>query len=631
MGLQITGGGYVGVDIFFVISGYLISSIILSDIGSSSFSFSGFYDRRIRRIFPALFVVLFSTTILSVIFMTPMQLRHYGQSLLSTVLFVSNFYFQIRSGYFDQSAEELPLLHMWSLSVEEQFYLIFPVILMAMYKFRNKYLKEFMWVFGILSLSISLYFSKNDNTLSFYNPACRFWELISGALVAVYREPLVSAWKANSWSRRLTEVAGAALLVVPIFAYSPQTPFPGVWAIPPVLGSAMLILAANERTGIGRLLAAPPFVGIGLISYSAYLWHQPLFAMARVILTGPPPPLVMWTIFVATFGLAYLSWRFVERPFRDRSRFDRKLIFGLAATLTVCVVTMGAGLHVMNGFPQRFDARTQALAATVAYSPKRDACHTDGLDYLPPAHACRYLGKTVDWASFGDSQSVEIGYALAEHLAKTDHGLVHLSFSGCQPALTFQSDNPGCNAWTKEALSYLIAHREIKNVMITYRYGLHLTGDQTKSGDKVPDEHPKFLHELSKEEARAVYVKNLDILVRRLVSEGKNVYLLLPFPELPQHIDRYIYHYYRQSDPVAFSVGETRDYYSRRNRLILEGIAKLGQVPGVTLIDPRLAVCDERNCHAIIGDQAMYFDEDHLDLIAARRVIALAREQGRLP
>ncbi len=622
LGLGAFSGGYVGVDIFFVISGYLIGAILMREMADGRFSFAAFYERRIRRIFPALFVVLIATTIAAWVLLTPGQLRNYGQSLVATVGFVSNLYFNFKSGYFSPAADEIPLLHMWSLSVEEQFYIVFPVILLAVYRYARRWLEAILWAGLIVSLGWSLWLERADPTGNFFLPHPRAWELAAGAIVAVARPRWDAEIASGGWPWRAIEVVGAALMIAPILHYTPTTSFPGVYAIPPVLGTALVILAATERSWTGRILASPPFVGIGLISYSAYLWHQPLFAFARVSGGHAPSAALQWSLVAATFALAWLSWRFVERPFRSRTRFSRRQIFAMAALVSLPLIAVGLAFHVSKGAPQRYDAPTLALAATAQPSPHRDDCHTDGLDFRKPVEACRYFPGPARWAVMGDSHAIEPAYALAERLRGQGEGIVHLTFSGCQPALTFESENPGCSAWTRETVALLERDKSVVNVMLVYRHSFYLFGNQLDSYPALPNDKPNFLLGTEPDDARRRYWAGYREIVRRLVASGKQVYLVAPIPDLPVHVERDIF--------TGKKVGEARAYADARNRVAAIKIARLAG-PGVTILRPEDSFCGKDRCASIIDGKAMYFDDNHLSMAGARRFITTEAAAGRLP
>jgi peptidoglycan/LPS O-acetylase OafA/YrhL len=618
-------GGYVGVDIFFVISGYLIGSIIMGDIARGRFSFANFYERRIRRIAPPLFLVLAVSSVFAVWLLTPHQLREFGQALIATVTFLSNIYFRMKTGYFGSDTENNPLIHMWSLSVEEQFYLFFPVVLIVAGRWRALRLEWVLPLLFALSLGWCLYRSVTDPSGGFFPAQTRAWELLAGAIVAVYRARWMAFAAARSWFGNVVELTGAAAMIVPIFVYTSLTVWPGIATVPVVLGAAAIILASHERSIVGRLLSIPPMVGIGLISYSAYLWHQPLFAFARAALSTNLTVGQDIVLICITLVLAWLSWRFVERPFRKSPSGRHWRVFAVAGAMSALLLAVGAFFHFTQGLPGRFDKQTLALQATTAPSPMRAQCHTEGLDFRTPDKACRFFGKDVTWAVLGDSHGVEISYALAEDLRRKNEGLIQLTFSGCQPALKFESPSPGCSAWLEQATKYLEGQPNVTNVMLTFRHPAYLYGDMKHSYPVLPDAHPNFLFDLSAEAARQAYWNSFAELVTRLRRAGKQVYILAPIPELPVLVDRYIFR------GAAAPAVPSRGVYERRNGEILAKLAAFARQPGVTVLDPSTTMCGRTDCAAIIDRQALYFDDNHLSAAGARRFIALQRASGALP
>ncbi|MDR3214560.1 MAG: acyltransferase, partial [Azoarcus sp.] len=340
-GFSWMSGGFVGVDVFFVISGYLITTIILSELDAETFTLMGFYERRARRILPALFFMLFCCLPFAWFWLFPDQMVRFAKSLLSGLFFVSNYYFRKQVGYFAPSAEEEPLLHLWSLAVEEQYYLFFPLLAMLLWRRKEWSFKVatlvwrhkswgFLTVVVLIALVSFRYAERKlgSDTL-FYDTPGRVWELFIGSLAAIYllraRQRLPGRWLAECAS-----LLGLALILSACFWLDKEMPFPGHWALLPTLGAVLVILFASPLTLAGRLLSTPLLVGVGLISYSAYLWHWPLFAFARII--GQKPGSALFAGLAAlSLGLAYFSWRYVEGPFRNRQVFQRKSVFKFSA------------------------------------------------------------------------------------------------------------------------------------------------------------------------------------------------------------------------------------------------------------------------------------------------------------
>jgi peptidoglycan/LPS O-acetylase OafA/YrhL len=614
--LGIATGGYVGVDIFFVISGYLISSIIMKDVEGGRFSFVAFYDRRIRRIFPAQFVVLLVTTLFSFFLLSPKQLLIYSQSLISTSVFCANIFFWLKSGYFGGDAEQFPLVHMWSLAVEEQFYIFFPLIAIVGLWNKGRLLLPIMGVVFVVSLAACVFYTATQPLAAFFLTPMRAWELLAGFFVSRYEG------KARLWTGKVPsltpvlELVSVALMVVPMVVYDDATPFPGYAATAPVLGAALFIALASPVSVTGRFFSSRPVVGVGLISYSAYLWHQPLFALARAASDTPPQWWIYLALTGAALGLSWLSLKIVEEPFRRQGGFTRRQIYIFFAVGSIVLLAIGGVGQVFKGFPNRFSAATRALDATSAPSPLRDRCHVDGLNAPGPDRACRYFTADDHWAVLGDSHGVEMAYALAEALKPSGQGLIHMTFSGCQAALTFQSSNPGCSAWMGKSVAWLVAHPEITDVLVVFRHDFYLFGDQTKSYPRVPDEAPNFLRGLPRDDARNAYVASFSEIVRRLAAAGKRVHIVKPVPELPTNIEHYDFRL--SSAETGNAVGAPRSYQRERSAYISAEIDRLGSMPGVSILDPQPILCPTSNCWAIMNGKSMYFDDNHLSVSGAR-------------
>lgn len=358
-------GGFLGVDVFFVISGYLICRLLLSEFDRTGrISIARFYERRIRRIFPAMFVACLLCVPFALMWMFESDLKSFFDSAIAALFFVANIFFYQETGYFAAAAEQKPFLHFWSLAVEEQYYLVFPVFLALAHRWTGR--RGFFWmsvIALIVSAALMAWGAIHMRSAAFYLTPFRVWELLAGALVASVR-PVHLAGLA----RPVREAGGliAAVLIVGSMAlYDPlsaETSFPYMLAV--VAGSAML-MAVGHGTWVGRGLAWPPVVGIGLISYSTYLYHQPLFTFARLRLPAGLTLELAWILAILSFGLGWLSWRFVEQPFRDRTLLTRAGVFrlaGLAALgLTVAVLTLR-----LSPLPARFPPPVVALSDTLA-------------------------------------------------------------------------------------------------------------------------------------------------------------------------------------------------------------------------------------------------------------------------
>ena len=352
-GFATFSGGFVGVDIFFVISGYLITSIIYNEVEQGRFSMLRFYERRARRILPALLAVSLACIPFAWAWMWPAELQEFGQSLVAVATFTSNILFWNQSGYFDGPAEIKPLLHTWSLAVEEQYYILFPPFLLLLYRVLRRQIVLIVSLGALTSLALAQYSSAAHPSANFYLLPTRAWELGVGVLVALYlhhRNGPETAGEKHRARDNLAGIAGVLFIAIANFSFDQSTPFPSAWALIPVVGTALIILTANSHTIIGKILSNPALVFMGLISYSAYLWHHPLFAFARIRLHDGVPTLVYSILIIATFVLAWLTWKVVENPFRRRDLIPQRTMFTGAIGVASVVVSLGLSGHFSEGF-----------------------------------------------------------------------------------------------------------------------------------------------------------------------------------------------------------------------------------------------------------------------------------------
>ena len=431
MGVSGFSGGFVGVDVFFVISGYLIGTIILTEVAEGRFSILGFYERRARRILPALFLVLAVSTPLAMALMLPGPLTEYGENLLGTGLFASNLTLYLQGGYFGGPAELKPLLHTWSLAVEEQFYIFFPLLALLLRRRVGSWLfAGVILVLTALSLILADYLSYRGPTLNFYLLPTRAWEMGVGVLVAIL---LMRGPPLRGAAAELAGAAGLAAIAAAVVLFDDSTRFPSLLALLPVLGTAAILMADGGESRAGRLLSLRPFVWIGLISYSLYLWHQPTLAFLRL---GWPEaaerPLPLALAGVLSLLLAWASWAWVERPFRDKARIGGQAIFAFAAAGLTAAVVAGALLIQSGGLIGRYPPADRPLAAiTVAETGRyvRDAYTAEARDRPIPADRPTVL-------LIGDSHSQDFYNMIREADAFPGYEIVARYLSArCQPML----------------------------------------------------------------------------------------------------------------------------------------------------------------------------------------------------
>jgi peptidoglycan/LPS O-acetylase OafA/YrhL len=469
-GIPSFSGAYIGVDVFFVISGYLLTGIILREIARDSFSLGTFYERRIRRIVPALIAMLLTCSIACYFLLLPQDLVRFGHSLFSALLSGSNFYFWTQAGYFKPDHAKV-LLHTWSLGVEEQFYLFLPLTLLALRRRRA------LLIWGLIGLTVMslgvaewLVLHREAET-AFYMPFSRAWELLVGSLIAM---DLVSLPKAKIW-RELLAATGALSIGFAACWFSPKTPFPGASALLPCVGAALLLMVgANGGSICTGLLSLPPLVFVGTISYSVYLWHWPLVTFAKmggiqgVTDKGPLQKLV---VLLASLLLGWLSWRLVEQPFRERRAVtisSRQLYTTLTAA-SVVVLAVAAVCTMTRGLPGRFPPTAMRIGnyLDAAQEMRIGSCFiTSGnhfSDFKPDT--CTKLDPSGhNYLLVGDSHAAALWFGLY-HALKQSH-ILQVTSSGCSPLLG-QYDSSDCGDMRRYVYEALLPRTHVDGVILT--------------------------------------------------------------------------------------------------------------------------------------------------------------------
>lgn len=438
-------GGYVGVDIFFTISGFLIGSIILRETAERRFSFARFYERRIRRIIPALLAVLLASTVLGFYFLLPAELVDFAKSLFAATFSVSNIYFWGQTGYFDGPATTKPLLHTWSLAVEEQFYVLLPILLVLLRRFLPRRVDVVIYVLASLSFLISVYGAFRYPSATFFWMHTRAWELLLGTMLALGSCPQIR----RPVLRNVAAVAGLLMICAALVLYRSGTPFPGLAAMPPCLGAALIIAAGRSgRNLVGRLLSLKPATFVGLISYSLYLWHWPLIVYHEfgfTILRGLDRRQTELELFVVSIAVATLSWRFVEVPFRTGAlrMSGRRLMISASVTLLMTAI-LSIGLVVFRGLDFRFAPRAREIAAYIDNDPhdSRDQ-YRNGICFItsgtatlrdfPLATCLPDNSQKTSILVFGDSHAAALWWGLDQVFKGAN--VMQATASGCKPVL----------------------------------------------------------------------------------------------------------------------------------------------------------------------------------------------------
>ena len=460
-GFQTFSGGFVGVDIFFVISGYLITSIILAEMEAGTFTLANFYERRARRILPALFVVMAACLPLAWLLLPPIDMKGFSQSLVAVSVFVSNILFWQTSGYFDTSNELKPLLHTWSLAVEEQYYLLFPIFLILTWRLGKRWVLVLLIVIAISSLVLAQWASIAKPAPNFYLLPTRVWELLVGAFLAFYFS--------YQFKRQPTQLiaefggfVGLLLIVYSVFAFDSSTPFPSFYTLVPTVGAALIILLSSSSTLVGKLIGNRLLVGVGLISYSAYLWHQPLLAFARTYTLNQINDSQKLWLFTIIILLSFITYKFIETPFRERTRYKRKLILLFSLSGSISFVVFGVYGVFSNGFDSRFSDEIikYSLAANDWAHPGRLVkTSTKGFYVFNE-------DEPISLLFFGDSHAEQFA-PLAEQFAEKSINVGFLTGGGCPPIPNIHSKSHfHCNDLFKRFEQIIDSQKSIDTIVI---------------------------------------------------------------------------------------------------------------------------------------------------------------------
>jgi peptidoglycan/LPS O-acetylase OafA/YrhL len=610
-GLRVPGG-YIGVDVFFVISGYLITSLIIKDLEAGKFSFWKFWERRIRRILPALTVMVLSVLALGWFLLLPDDYANLGKSAMWQALFAANIYFWKNSDYFSPAAEEQPLLHTWSLAVEEQFYFLVPVGLFILFRFaffrRRSILLTVLTIGALVSLALSIRgIATNDISTTFYLLPTRAWELMLGSILAITPTRIIPR---SQWGREIMSYVGIAGILIPCLVYNADTPFPGLTALPVCLGSFLYILSNQHYphnqslTHIGKLLATRPVVFVGLISYSLYLWHWPLFAFNTYWSFGSNPWYLRVGLVITSFIFAILSWRFIETPFRVLALFQNKRViytFGVCAITTLSL--LGWGIHVQHGFTHRVPpAVLLSLEAKNDFLPRRNVT-TDDIrqgDVIS-------LGNSTEEPSillWGDSHARAMIPAF--HLLANEYGIAGaaITHSSSRPIIGNYQGIHGVKdpiEWCRAVIDYIQKHSIKDTFLVGFWGGYHVNPDKN------------------------TYQKDLRHTINAITTAGSRVWIIHQVPAHPYRVPEFIAKQAIIPSPIHWLKGNHIRHWTLDKHLQKTSVTRLEPIPdSCILLDPTtLFLSSESSPYLDIvkHDIVLYQDKDHLTQTAVEQLI----------
>jgi peptidoglycan/LPS O-acetylase OafA/YrhL len=589
-------GGFLGVDIFFVISGYLITGILVKELREGKFSIAEFYRRRVRRIFPALVVVLAFSILAGAFLLSPQAFRSLGRSVVATAFFSSNMDFWLTTDYFDGAAEFKPLLHTWSLAVEEQFYILYPPLLYVLWRYARSRLTLVLAALFALSLAVSEAMVWTAPAAAFYFAPSRGFELLSGALIATRALPALRSQK----TREIVAGVGLAAIFLPLMFYTAKLPFPGLVALVPCVGTALMLHAgANGESWAAKSISTPGYLFFGNLSYSLYLWHWPILVYARHLFGGTIDWIQASVAVALAVGASVLSYRYVEQPFLAKSRRNLPAL-RIGGVAIGGFASLGLALFLLHGVDARFSPQSLAMFAYAKdINTRRDSCHNDSPNLRAFADNCSFgaAGVAPDVAVWGDSHGAELAVALGRRAEPLGRAVMEITSSACPPALGFASRmRPWCEPQNQRTLEGLVGDPRIKTVILVANAIRYDNVEGLRNGYQAS--------------------------VRALRSAGKRVVMLSQIPivhaDPPDVVGMAVRH-----GASLDTLGIPRAEYDGEADSWRAFLVEQAKLWGAEVYDPAATLCDAAFCR-IYKDRigVLYFNRDHLSVTGVDYVVA---------
>lgn len=624
-GFGFLASGYAGVDIFFVISGYLIGGQILSDLAAGTFRFRDFYARRARRILPALFAMIVVTCAVGYFILLPHDYRYLYGAAASSIASLSNFWFLDQIDYFNPQAAHDPLIHTWSLGVEEQFYLLVPLLFWASSRWWRSHVQAMVLILFALSFALTLRLGETAPQAAFYLLPTRAWELLAGIFVAMNRLRFC-----NTFSRRfqaILSLAGLLLLGVGVTLVPPSATWPGSWTFIPVAGACLILAFGGQPSLAQWMLTLPPMRIVGLVSYSAYLWHQPILSFLDYRNRTPETLAAQSFVVLATIGLSVISWRYIERPFRARA-IPPRLGRGLLAGTALVVFLVGIGAHVTRGYPGRLPPDVAAtLDLATAFPPNYKRCLRGRSDVagMDLSASC-VLGADVtpDIALWGDSHAAAIADALALAIAPQSRALQAFLLSSCQPIPGLinatQHMAERCPEFNAKVRDYLLTRDEITTVVLFATWDNYFLNGDFPDMSGVTGEDTFFSYPLDgtsgmDERARLDAIRQaLRDLIALLHAAGKRVVVVQSLPRPQTDVPRLIALRLWDGEPAPVDLGYDIGHFRAQTdvgRALFAKVAAGLPAGAVTLVEPAPAFCGAGECSVVRAGKILFFDGNH--------------------
>ncbi len=613
--------GYIGVDVFFVLSGYLIGGIVYSAALKGNFSFLNFYARRARRILPALIALLAFVSCVGLLFFNSREMMEFATQSLAALGGFSNFYFWKHTDYFATHSAYEPLLMTWSLGVEEQFYFVFPIFILLLARLKEWWRLVAIFAAAFVSLGLSLYLTTEYPISAFYMLPARAWELAAGVLLAVIHHDKPRTKETAGLYTDVAAYSALAALLASILIFDDETPFPGWAALIPVVATVVLI--QTRHSAVNRhLLGTSAFVFVGLISYSWYLWHWPLMALVRRASDVPPSGLQMLWVVLCSFVLAVLSWRFIERPFRHSKAGDAKTLLHYGAVVTIAAIPL-VTFRLGDGLPSRLDASVEQ-----ALQQGRGTCRTSyGSAALPDDPRCMPEGATI--ALIGDSHASALGPGLVEAADERGMRVRQVTKSACAPLIGFSFSDTlrprhasQCAAFLDKAFQSVLEDREIDTIVIAARW----PELDDKRYVRIVDDG--FSGPVM---ARTAITEGLNSIAKMANAHGKKLVIVADVPSFDfdpfkhmvgeslslRRLMGVLFDGARRVPPSVVGTDRVANAANARRETVKAAVEALSSA---IFFDPYLQLCDRKGCRYSDGDQPIYIDSHHLSGAGSRMI-----------
>ena len=602
-GFELFSGGFVGVDVFFVISGYLITTILIKDLENNSFSLVNFYERRARRILPALYFMIITSVIIGWFILTPYFYRDLFQTITATSLFMSNYLIYLKSGYFAAIADLKPFLHTWSLAVEEQYYVLFPILLFLFWRFGRIATVLLLIALLIFSFLYCLWALDHHPNANFLLLPSRAWELLAGCLVAFFIQ------KKGLLSNNFLATLGLVAIIFSVFVFDSSTPFPSYYTLVPVLGAMAIIIFANEKTLVAQILRARIIVGLGLISYSLYLWHQPVFSFLKHLLFTKPTYFQSFVALVLICLISIFSWQYVERPFRNKKKFSKKSIIIFSIVFIIATALLGLLGHKKMGFTNRLSTETRMISE-------------GSFDKNPRQFECKYLDEKSEideTCLIGDKKNAEpsiaiIGDSHADHLLQSFHNQLLLegltaynfSFKNCSPVSFISTTSDFTENICFEKISNFIKdNKNVNKVIVAFRWVTSIPGKGYGNFSRENLLDKKILK--SRGEIIAKKLENL-------AGSEIELTLVYPVPEAGEDVPNYTVKK-RILGKKNFILRIPYALFMERNKYAYYALNLVSTTKAIIRVYPSQVLCEEipdGYCKTVLNSKSLYYDDDHL-------------------